>query len=266
MKKLLSLIFIFLLLLSGCQSNLKSGYLDLKQLTTALKELKAQEFNYRYAGEYLSEKGLIGDEWEFVYDYDLAASGINQDFIARDNQQAEFILEKGEQHFIFIAKAKDERLKANLVDLYADDQAVMIGEYAGYIYAMKTKDNETALTTYKAAREPLLYNVSYLPKEESENTLGIAPALLDDALIALPTLMTQVTSVIVLKPKAGEAETVSALMKEYFAAQEAIWDTYLPDQAEILHQRLTTSLEGYLIYIVSAHNEEILTAVKACMR
>ena len=67
----------------------------------------------------------------------------------------------------------------------------------------------------------------------------------------------------VVKPAEGKYETVRSGLDEYIKKQEELWNTYLPDQYELVKNRLVVEEGDYLIYIISEDNNSVLEAIKS---
>ena len=57
----------------------------------------------------------------------------------------------------------------------------------------------------------------------------------------------------------------SNINEGYMKKLEDQWSNYLPDQFELVEDRLVEEYNGYLIYIVSSDNEKALEVIKDCV-
>ena len=94
-----------------------------------------------------------------------------------------------------------------------------------------------------------------------EALTGVNPDDLDEFLVK-NSVMTQSSSYYILKPKAGKEDKVEEAMEDYMDRLEDQWETYLPDQYELVENRLEEEYGKYLIYIISSDNELVFKTIK----
>ncbi len=77
--------------------------------------------------------------------------------------------------------------------------------------------------------------------------------LIEEYVILKPNVNTQAHEVLLVTAKEGEFETVKEQVDTYFGLQEQSWSTYLPDQYDLIKNRVTKEVGN--TYIVVVHEE-----------
>ena len=275
MKKLITFLMMMIVSLSlvACTNSDDDLKLDLVAAKEAIMATTSNTFDYYKAANILEEKGDLGKDVIYEYEHNLVNYGINLENIMEDGSVAGFrefvfLFNETEGKYLFIAKAANENLKAevktNLVDKY---KGSYMAEYAGYLVALNTQDSKASFDyMVENSYSKVMSNVIFVPKEEAEYSLGIPSEMIEDALIAIPVDYTQTSQIIVIKTKDNSEEDVKAIIEEYMNGLIAHWENYLPDQAELIKNRIETKLGDYLVYIISNNNESILNALKSCVK
>ncbi len=91
---------------------------------------------------------------------------------------------------------------------------------------------------------------------------GIEPSSVEEALLFTPMMNIKATTIIIMKAVEGKEEEVSNALKDYMVSYEEQWSTYLPDQYELVKNRIEEEFLGYEIVIIAADNEEIFQLIK----
>ena len=84
----------------------------------------------------------------------------------------------------------------------------------------------------------------------------------EEALFETSLMNVHASMYIVIKPKEGKKEEVKKDMKNFMEKYSENWSTYLPDQYEMVKNRLETNVGDYLVYVVSEDNNAVLEAIK----
>lgn len=92
-------------------------------------------------------------------------------------------------------------------------------------------------------------------------TFNVDASLIEAGTMYKAMMMTQASQVILLK--AASSENVEALKKVLETEQEAqigLWQTYLPDQFELVQKTTIKTNGNYLIYVTQAESDAIIKA------
>lgn len=96
-----------------------------------------------------------------------------------------------------------------------------------------------------------------------EERFGINPDNIEEMTFQEPMINIRASEFAIVKPVAGKEDIVKKEMDAYFKKVEDRWSTYLPDQLELVKNRLVTKVGDYLVYVVSEDNDKVLEAIKA---
>lgn len=96
-----------------------------------------------------------------------------------------------------------------------------------------------------------------LDDQTLQDLYGIDPALLDEYVARIPMMNVHATELFAAKVKSGEMESVVNGIESRVAALEDIWSQYLPDQYELVRNYKLVQEGDYVLFVVSAHAEEI---------
>jgi len=262
MKKISIIVMtIMCVFLTGCGNK----NLDLNMVSEKLDGLTNGEFDLLTAVENIEMNTEYFDtELINVYDFDLEELGINYELI----ENMAFKLDSTEKPAYIILKpmeGKKDELKKQ-IDAYLSkftDLNKLETEYASYlIYIFSDKSNQI-LKTIKNSKSRVFGMLMEVNEADVEVLTGINPENLDEFLIK-NSVMTQASSYYILKPKEGKKEVVKEDMDKYMDNLEENWKTYLPDQYELVKNRLEEEYGDYLIYIISSDNELVYKSIKEC--
>ena len=101
-----------------------------------------------------------------------------------------------------------------------------------------------------------------IDKDGLSQTFDIDDKLVSEFLVKVPMMNVNANSVIILKPENGKTKEVKDKMNDYMTKLENQWQTYLPDQYELVKNRLEKEYGGYLIYIISNDNNQVFDLIK----
>ena len=273
MKKIINLLMIALIAMSlvACKSSDSEKTLDLSIAEEAVMSTTSTTFDMVVACAEVEMNGDLGEDYTYIYDFDLANHNINVDNIAKDDMGMPiftFLLNEKDGKVLFVAKAANEKLKPEVeANIAARFPKAVLTEVEGYIVVAATDDSNATIELLKTkGYAPVFANVMFSPKEEAEFSLGVNPEYIEEAMIGLPMFMTQANQIIIIKPTEGHKDDVVEAMDKYMTDLQAQWDTYLADQAELVKNRLETNIGDYLVYIISPNNDSILASLKTCVK
>ena len=134
---------------------------------------------------------------------------------------------------------------------------------AGCKKAGKTLDLEKAAANIEATGQ---YNNMLTPDDEYLKTvLGLDPALVQKSLISIPLMNVKSSLYFVVLPVKGSESAVKTALDDYMTQYDKMWSQYLPDQAELVNNRMVTELETsegtYYVYIISEDNDAVYKAL-----
>jgi len=261
MKKIFNLILITFMcfLLTGC-GNVN---LDLEKISTEIDTLKTDEFDILTASEEVASTEVFNDLIE-LYEYDLEELNIDSTNI----EKMSFKVDLNNLPAYMIIKpvsGKENEVKEdinNYLNSFDNLNEKLETEYKGHLIYIFSEDNEKVLNAIKRAKKQIFGMLMEVDEESLEPLTGINPNDLDEYLIK-NSVLTQSNSYYILKPKAGKEDSVKKAMDEYMEKLEQQWETYLPDQYELVKNRLEEEYGGYLIYIISTNNDIVLDSIKS---
>lgn len=248
--------------------------LNLKDLSSKLDNLKGEEFDRFTAANIINEK-IEGLKEIYDYEYDFKENfGLNSEDI-------EFYTiamnEDNMDMYLFIQPLKDKKNDVKLaLDNYfselenSDNQEIankaknksytQIGSYLVYIM---TDNSSDILNSIKDSKENIFGALMEVNDETLESQFNINKSDVKEYLIKVPMMITSSNSYIIIKPVDGKKDEVKEKIDEYMTKLEKQWETYLPEQYELVKNRLEKEYGDYLIYIVSSNNDLVFETIKA---
>jgi len=82
----------------------------------------------------------------------------------------------------------------------------------------------------------------------------------------IPMMIINSNTYIVVKPAEGKKESVKKTIDNYMTNLENQWATYLPEQYELIKNRMEKEYGDYLIYIATTDNEKVYNAIINCTK
>ncbi len=248
--------------------------LNLKDLSSKLDNLKGEEFDRFTAANIINEKvdGLkeIYDyEYDFKENFGLNSEDIEFYTIAMNEENMDMYL------FLQPLKDKKEDVKNALDNYFSkleknENQEIankaknksytQIGSYLIYIM---TDNSADILNSIKDSKENIFGALMEVNDETLESQFNINKSDVKEYLIKVPMMITSSNSYIIIKPVDGKKDEVKEKIDEYMTKLEKQWETYLPEQYELVKNRLEKEYGDYLIYIVSSNNDLVFETIKA---
>lgn len=264
MKKKISLVVVMLgcLLLTGC-GNVN---LDLNEVSNKVDNLTTDSFDLLTAVENIESNTDYFTDLVNVYDFDLEEMGINKDNI----QDMAFRVDSNNKPAYIIIKPNEGKKEEVQKEISAyltkfTDLNKLESEYEGHLIYLFSEKNEEILKTIKNSRSRIFGMLFNVESTDLEALTGINPDDLDEFLVKT-SVMTQASSYYIVKPKEGKLDSVKEQLDEYMTRVEQQWQTYLPDQYDLVKSRLEEEYGGYLIYVISSNNELVLETIKECKK
>jgi len=132
----------------------------------------------------------------------------------------------------------------------------------------KTLDMQQAVANIQALEVtengetyPLFNNM--LEVDSTTNVIyNIDLSLLEEYHICLPMIIVKSNLYIIAKPVAGKEAEASEMFDAFMANYEMQWQNYLPDQYQLVVNRVETNIDGYIIYIISTDNDAVMQAIE----
>ena len=272
----LAVILVFMLvILSGCgQTNVK---LDTEKIKTEFNNATLDEFSisnvetnvYTLASDtvlnmegvfdYDFEKyGLVADDIE---EYRINLNPTNKDMYAvikpmQDKKDAV----KAEMN-TFITKAQGDNPSDEIKNKYANMHQEEIGDYL--VYVATADSNDVIAEKIRTSKTPILSMMGDVTTDVMEDTIGVKPEDVEEFIMGQPMMNVKADTYIIVKPAQGKKDTVKNAISNYFSQKEQDWSTYLPDQYEVIKNRMEKELGDYLVYIASTNNDKLYEIVEA---
>ena len=263
MKKLMvALSLVLLLMTSGCGKETKD--LDLNKIGEAVDTLESKEFARVSAASLLDED--IPDLKE-VYSTSFKKNfKITEDYVEEYNVAVNskktamyFILKPVDGEFDDLKKEVDTYINTLKKDV---KEQLTYQEHEGYLIYIISEDSKDLMEQVVNTHNPLFSNLTEVDDEALTSRYDIKPEMVDEYLIKVPTMIVNANTYVIIKPSKGNKDEVKEKMDTYMTNLEDEWKTYLPDQYDLVKNRLYEEYEGYLIYIVSNDNDLVLKTIK----
>ena len=260
MKKIFNLFVVACISLSlvGCGNKT----LNLEKVSENLTNLTSGNFDILTAVENIELKYFSEQELENVYDYDLEKLGIDNNNI----EQMAFRIDSNKNPVYIIVKPQEGKM--DIVKKEFNDYFKTLSlndkveeEYQGCLIYVFSNNGEEVLKTIKDSKSPIFGMLMDVGSADLEALTGINPNDLEEFLVK-NSVITQANSYFILKPKKDKYDVVKKALDDYMTNVEKQWATYLPDQYELVKNRLEEEYGDYLIYIISIDNELVLKTIK----
>lgn len=260
-KVLLCLCLVFAVVLTGCGGKVE---LNLEDLATKIDNLSSGSFARLDASDLLDQEipGLV-----MVYDFDYQEKfGLNPDNL----EETLVAVNEETKDMYFIVKpmeGKKDTVKSE-IDKYIDSLDANIKEkesfeeFQGYLIYIISDNSKDLLKEIKKCESKLFNNLMDGGEDSLVNKYGIEKDLVEEYLIREPMIITSANTYVILKPVEGKKDEVIKKMDEYMGKLEEQWSTYLPDQYDLVKDRLKEEYGDYVIYVVSKDNDLVFKTIK----
>ncbi|MEG2322227.1 MAG: DUF4358 domain-containing protein [Bacilli bacterium] len=262
MKKIILGVLLTTLLLTGCGS--KDVNLDLNKIKTQLSTLQSDKLDRLGSIENVL-KTEVFNQLEDVYDFDYEKLfGLNKDNLVASTVQIN--KETKEMYAILLPKEGKKDSLTKEMKAYLDKEKLnekcLITEIQGHLIYIVSKDNNKVLEAIKSSKEVVFGKMVEVTKEQMKDVLNLDAGSVDEFLMAMPMMMIQSNTYIIVKPVAGKTDDVKKALDAYMLKLEEQWKTYLPDQYELVKNRKVVTLGDYIIYIASSNNDLVYETIK----
>lgn len=293
MKKILKILFVIcsistLVLFSGCGIYDK---IDLNKVKKEIQELKTVKIDLSKIREILDDKDTFG-ELEEIDEKRLSDFNIDLEYIQKVNGKLELIFKQEKNNeintismssYIIVKPAEDKKelLKkqiesyfANLLQEYNEKvnateegrkklQGIMKKEYEGYLIYILSDNNEFIWEKIEKSSHSLLFeNTISLSLEQFSKIFSLEQKDIVEYQAVMPTKDTSASFYVIVRPKRGKVEVVRKKMNQYMKELEEKWSTYLPEEYELVKNKMETEIGSYFVYIVSKENGTVLNTIK----
>lgn len=259
-KTYLSLLMVLALVFTGCSSN---KTMDLDKVREDLLNLKGEEFspNSLYEldlKEYFGETedvynpSVYGIEYEDL-DYFVSVKSVENDYFY-------VVVKPMEEKHDSIKKALDNYVSK------LDSKLLTKKEYQDHLVYIYCKDSSKVFEKFKEARLNVLPAMMDADIDIISTTLDVEEAWLDEYMMFQPMMLVNSSTIIIVKPSVGNIEKVEDKIEEYFITLEEQWKRYLPDQYELVKNRMQDKIGDYLVYIVSTNNDAVFKTIKKAVK
>ena len=104
-----------------------------------------------------------------------------------------------------------------------------------------------------------------LSDAELTDFLGINAENLESFVVMMPMMNVHATEIMVFQAKEGMIETVQEEVGLYLDGYEQMWSTYLPDQYELVQNRVEKTVGNTLIVIIAQEAAKIESLIDAAL-
>ncbi len=101
---------------------------------------------------------------------------------------------------------------------------------------------------------------------EVKDLYSIDPEEIEEMAIYKPMMNVHATEIIVITAKEGKLESVKEAVEAYMSTQEENWSTYLPEQYELVQNRIVKEVGNTLIVVVAEEAEKIAADLEAALQ
>ena len=138
---------------------------------------------------------------------------------------------------------------------------VVVAVVFAVVFLMKDKKvelNLQELNTSISAMKPFdEMATADIDAETLETMYEISPDDYDEMIGKMPLMNIQASMYLVIKAKDGKVDDVKAKVESYAAKLEQIWESYLPEQYELVQKRKLNVVGNYVYLVVSESAEDI---------
>lgn len=264
MKKIIlaTILTFSLVLITGCGNSNKEVTLNLDTIAETLNVLNDGEFSLPLVNT--DEMESYESTLNYIYDFEYEDKfKLDTSLVDTDNTSIKYNEETKELLAIITPKeGSEDEVKKTMESFCSSLDNCSVTSFKDYIVYVSSNDNDKVIENVKNTATPIFNSMMELDNEMFESTTKINLDDVEEYVMSVPMMMTSSSSYIIIKPVEGSEETVKNLMEEYMESLETTWEMYLPDQYELVKNRLVEEYGDYLIYIISTDNELVINKIK----
>lgn len=267
-----------LTLFSGCGVY---SSIDLEKVKSDIALLRTTSIDLVNIEEVLEQNSSL---FGILEEIELDSLPFDKEYIEKENGELLFFSKQGKEEFhassftfyMIVKPALDKKeLLENQIEKYfyglmgenlgekqtstTMSKNIMKKELDGYLIYILSYDNEIVWERIKENAYPLLFQNA---KEASAKDFSLNMDDLKEFQAIIPNEMKNASFYVIVKPKNGKVESVKKELDQYMKELEKKWSTYLPDQYQIVKNRMETEVGSYFIYIGSTDNQLVLKTIK----
>ena len=250
---LLSVLTVFTL--TGCGKENVS--LDLTKISSELDALTTNDIDIHGID---IESMEVFSELDYVYDFDFEdVLGLDPELVSEYSVNYNY----KEKEILAIFKPVDGKtndVKESL-ESFMEELDAELQEVNGLLIYVASSNNELVFKTVKETKTPVFGMMMEVTKDQVKDVFNIEESDVEEFLMKMPMMMTQSNTYIIVKPAEGKEEFVENAINDYMSRLESQWETYLPDQYELVKNRKVEKIGDYLVYIVSNNNDLVFNTI-----
>lgn len=278
-----------LIFFSGCGVYDK---MDLEKVREEVSNLKTTQFDLGRVKEILQEQNTYFGDLSEIDETHLEKYGINKEYIASENGTRLFVFEQENNTEInstplysyIIAKPEEdkkdllneqiERYYQKLLEEYSVKeeateeikehlQNIFKKEYEGYLIYILSDNNEAVWDMVEKNCHPLLFEDSTeISKEQFLEMFSLEENDIVEYQAMISNQETSSSMYLIVRPKKKSLEKVKKQIEQYMKSYESTWSTYLPEEYQLVKNRISTEVGSYFVYIISKDNNIVLSTIK----
>ena len=136
--------------------------------------------------------------------------------------------------------------------------------------AAEPKDYAQILRDARSDDHNDAYAIITTPEEDRFGIMeayGLDPEAMEQYAVSISIMNTQAYGVMIIKPKAGQEETIKTAMQDFIQRQTDSFELYLEDQYQIAQDaKLETMPSGELVLVMSEGSSAIMESIKNALK
>lgn len=295
MKKIIQLVVALtitciLILFSGCGIYTK---IDLEKTKKEIATLKTTKIELSKVKEVLEQEEQLPLE-DIEIDA-LEELHIDKEYIAYENKKPLLIFKQEKENeintvpltsYIIVKPSEDKKdllaqqindYYQKLLDEYSEKEDakqetkerlenILKKEYEGYLIYILSDDNEKIWKRIEESSHSLLFEqAKELSLKDFIKQFSLEEKYIAKYQAVVPSKKQESSLYVIVRPKDGKTEAVKKRLDQYMKEYEKKWSTYLPQEYELIKNRMETEVGSYLVYIISRDNATVLNTIKSAV-
>lgn len=268
MKKFLSVLMLLGggLMLTGCfggneSDEVKDYSLNLSEVESKLDSLNGGVFDRTFVdSDSMTE---YSSPLEFIYDFTFEdIFNLKSDLVDISDTTIKYNSDSKELLAIIKPSASSEDDVKSVMNSFCESiDGCTSDTVDGYLIFVSSSDDASVIKKIKNSYVPIFNSMMTIEDDMLESIIGINPSDVSEHLIKTPSMMISSSTYLIVKPAEGSKDAVASLIDEYMTSLENQWETYLPDQYELVKNRLEKTYGDYLIYVISSDNDLVYSTI-----